>query len=453
MQCFKKTTLGLKTETVVRKYDSFELADRLEKSGVFPIELANNCDLSDGNARVGVGAYEYTLSSGKSVLYDWNLSAPKDFFRYGDRLGLLSKGNKLYFYEEVTRSYQLAHTFYGEMKTLKAQDDKGAYHVYFCGEEGVFSYDQVDGVEEISNVECSPVACAFQGRIFTAAADSIVYSAPFSTGYILESMDGGGRVVLPSDTGEVVDITATSDTVFVFCEYGIWKLTVEGSARDFRLERVGFTGSGIVKNSACAVAFSGGEKVFFFDEYGPWKLDRLGVVRICPNLTFSLKKTGQVCEHAYLNGKVVYNYRALDDSVKNVVIDAETDRAYHSFTAEGLSDIKGQAIGVVDGLVQVLKTEEALPANRLSELVAPELDFNLAGVKTLRRLKIFGEGTITLSVLSGRKTKTFTLQTENGGASVDVRLKGERFRLRFVLGEHAVMRGLETEFCKLAGVR
>ncbi len=453
MQCFEKSPLGLKTQTVIRRYDSFELADRLEKNGVFPIELVNNCDLSDGNARVGVGAAAYTLPSGKSVLYDWNLSAPKAFFYCGDKLGLLSDKNQLYFYEEVTRTYRLAYTFYGEMKVVQAQDDSGAYHVYVCGEGGLFSYDLNEGATEIADLTYQPVACVFQGRIFTAMADSIVYSAPFSKGSISESIDGGGRVVLPSDTGEVVDIAATSDAVFVFCKYGIWKLTAAGSARDFRLERVGFTGGGILKGSACAAAFSGGEKVFFFDEHGPWKLDRLGVIRICPNLTFPIRKTRQMFGHAYLNGKVVYNYRALDNTVKNLVIDAETDKAYHSFTAEGLSDLKGQAVGVVDGLLQALKTEEVLPTNRLSELVTPECDFNLSGVKTLRRLKIFGEGTITLSVLGGGKTKTFDLQTENGEASVDVRLKGEFFRLRFVLGQHAVMRGLEAELCKLAGVR
>lgn len=453
MNGFDKREIALKTQTVIEKFDTFEFASCSKKNGALPIELATNCDISDGKARVGVGALEYTLPSGKNVLYDWNLSTPKAFFYCGDKLGLLSGKNQIYLYEEVTRSYRLAYTFYGDMKVVQVQDASGKYHVCFCGGGGVFSYGLNVGAMEMSEIACQPVACAFQGRIFTAADDSIVYSAPFNPDYILESMDGGGRVVLPFETGKVVDIVATSEFVFVFCEYGIWKLVVSGSARDFRLERVGFTGNGIVKGSACAVAFSGGEKVFFFDQYGPWKLDRLGVVRICSDLTFSLKKTGQVCEHACLNGKVVYNYRDVDGSVKNVVIDAETDKAYHSFTAEGLSDIKGQAVGVVDGFVQALRTGELLPANRLSELVTPECDFNLSGVKTLRRLKVFGEGAITLSVSSGRKTKTFDLQTENGVASVDVRLKGEFFRLRFVLGAHAVLCGLEVELCKLAGVR
>lgn len=453
MRCFEKSTLGLKTETVIRKYETFEIADRLEKNGAFPIELVHNCDLSDGNARVGVGASVYTLPSGKGVLYDWNLSAPKAFFYCGDRLGLLSDENKLYFYEEATRTYNLAHTFYGKMKVVQAQDESGAYRVYFCGEEGVFSYDQVDGVEEISNISCLPVASAFQGRIFTAAADSIVYSAPFSAGDMSKSIDGGGRVVLPSDTGVVVDMAATSNALFVFCQYGIWKLTAAGSARDFRLERVGFTGGGILRGSACAVAFSGGEKVFFFDKYGPWKLDRLGTAEICRDLTFSIRSVGQQCEHAYLNGKVVYNYRALDNSVQSVVIDAETDLAYHSFTAQGLSDLNGQAVGVVDGYLYALKAESNLPTSRLSELVAKNYDFNLSGVKTLRRLKLFGEGTITLSVVGDRKTKTFELQMQDGTASVDVRLKGEFFRLRFVLGKQTVLRGLDVELCKLKATR
>ena len=453
MKRFEKTPLGIKTETVIRKYDSFQMVDALEKDGAFPIKDAYNCDITDGTARVGIGASVYTLSSGKFVLYDWSLSAPKAFFYYGEQLGFLSDENKLYFYEERTKTYRLAHTFEGEMKVVETQDDSGAYYVCFCGEAGVFSYDTYEGAKTLSDFECLPVACNFQGRIFIAAADSLLYSSPFSAGDMSECMDGNGSIVLPSDTGHIVDLAATSNTLFVFCEYGIWKLTSAGSVRDFRLEKVGFTGNGILKGSACAVAFSGGEKVFFFDKYGPWKLDRSGTVRICSDFNFLLRPTEQVCEHAYLNGKVVYNYRALDNSVMNVVIDAETDRAYRSFTAQGLTNLKGQAVGVVDGLVYALEAESALPSGRIFELIAPEYDFHLSGVKTLRRLKLFGEGTITLSVSNGRKTKKFTLKPENGVANVDVRLKGEFFLLRFIFAEKSILRGLDAELCRLVGTR
>ena len=453
MTCFQKSMLGIKNQTSIQKYDTFEIADRLGKSGVFPVGLVNNCDLSDGNARVGVGVSDYKLESGEVVGYDWDLPAPKAFFYYGDKLWLLSEDNKLYSYDENSLTYELKYTFYREMKVVQVQDELGEYRVYFCGDRGVFILDENWNITQILEDSCIPTACAFQGRIFTATATSLLYSAPFSVGDFTESIDGGGEVVLPSDTGNIVDIAATSNAIFVFCQYGIWKLTAAGSARDFCLERIGFTGSGVLKGSACSVAFSGGEKVFFFDEYGPWKLDRSGVTKICRNLTFSFRKTEQACEHAYVNGKVVYNYRALDNSVKSVVIDAETDQAYHSFTAEGLSNINGQAIGVVSGHVCVLKTESDLPTNALSELVAKPCDFNISGVKTLRRLKLFGEGTITLSVSNGQKTKTFVLQTENGMASVDVRLKGEFFRLRFVLGNHAILRGLNAELCKFKATR
>ena len=297
------------------------------------------------------------------------------------------------------------------------------------------------------------MGAVFQGRIFTATSHSIVYSEPFSKGDFSESMDGGGKIVLPADTGEVVDMVATSNAVYVFCVYGIWKLSAAGSARDFCLERVSFTGRKILKGSACAVGFSGGENVFFFDEYGPWKVERTGTMEICRDLTFPIRTDKQACEHACLNGKVVYNYLALDNSVKNVVINAETDRAYHSFTCEGLSDLKGQGVGVVDSFLYAIVDGETLPTHRLSEFSTPPCDFQLSGVKTLGRLNVFGEGKVTISVSSERGTKTFELQTKNGVASVDVRLKGKFFCLRFVLGAHAVLRGLDVELYALKGLR
>lgn len=453
MKGIEKSPLRFQTEKIVRKYQSFELADRLEKNGVLPIQSINNCDVTDGNARVGIGAAIYAMPSGKGVFYDWNLSAPKAFFFCGDRLAMLSDENKFYFYDENTRTYRLEYVFNSEMTFVEVQDDSGVYHPYFCGKAGVFSYNESGEMKKVLALACLPVACSFQGRIFTAFADSIVYSAPFSTGDFSENIDGGGKVVLPFDTGEVVDMAATSNALFVFCKRGIWKLTAAGSARDFRLEKVGFTGNNILSGSACSVAFSGGEKVFFFDECGPWKLDGLGTKKICRNMTFSLKKTGRVCEHAYLNGKIVYALRSPGNFVQNFVIDLETEKAYPSFTAEGLSTLKGQAVGVVDGLVYALIEGEILPPHRISELVAQACDFGVLGEKTLRRLRLVGEGQFTLSISNGSKTKTFTLQTKDGEASLDVRLKGKFFRLRFVLGDRAVLRGLDVGLCKLKGLR
>lgn len=453
MKGVEKSPLCFQTEKILRKYERFELADRLETNGVFPVQSISNCDLTDGNARVGIGAAIYAMPSGKGVFYDWDLSAPKAFFFCGERLAMLSDKNKFYFYDESTRTYGLEHTFSGEMTFVQVQDALGVYHLYFCGEAGVFSYNESNGVKKVLSLACLPVACSFQGRIFTAAADSIVYSAPFSTGDFSESIDGGGKVVLPSDTGEVVDMAATSNALFVFCRRGVWKLSAAGSARDFRLEKMVFTGKNILNGSACAVAYSGGEKVLFFDEYGLWKIQGSGVSQIPLALTFPLKKSGRVCEHAYLNGKVVYSLRGSDNFVRNLVIDLETEKAYPSFTAEGLSTLNGQAVGVVDGLVYAFKREEALPTHRISELVAQPCDFGVFGEKTLRRLRLVGEGNFTLTISNGSKTKTFTVQTKDGEASLDARLKGEFFCLRFVFGERAILRGLDVELCKFKGMQ
>ena len=448
-----KKPLAFKTEKVVRRYDTFEMADRLTKTKTFPIELADNADIGDGNARMGVGVIVHELFDGKGVYYDWDLGAPKSFFYCGQELGLLTYQNKFYFFERSDKTYRLEHTFNGEMKFLEAQDKEGVFHPYFIGVDGIFSYDQTSGMKKIFELACLPVATVFQGRIFAAIDHSIVYCEPFSKAVFTESIDGGGKVVLPSDTGEVVDMVATSNAVYVFCAYGIWKLSAAGSARDFCLERVGFTGRKILKGSACAVGFSGGEKVLFFDEYGPWKLEHSGTMEICRNLTYPIRTDKKGCEHACLNGKVIYNYGALDGSVRNVVIDVETDQAYHSFTCEGLSDLKGQGVGVVDSFLYALVDGETLPIHKLSEIASPPCDFYLSGVKTLRQLKIFGEGQVTVSVSSEYGTRTFALQTQNGVASVDVRLKGELFCLRFVIGDHAVLRGLDVELCTLKGLR
>lgn len=451
MTCFEKSVLRLKTKSLQRKYDTFALAERQGENGVFSLDLANNCELSKDGARVGVGVSAFTLASG-NVSYDWNLSAPKSFFYHGEKFGFLSDENKVYFYDESTRKFLLAHTFDGEMTAVEAQDRNGEYHLCFVGEAGVYFYEGETEMVLLSQNSFLPLACVFQGRIFTASANAIAFSAPFQAGDFAQSIDDGGNIVFPANTGEVVSVAATSTAVFFFCQYGIWKLTAAGSARDFRLESVGFTGGEILRGSACAVASSKGEKIFFFTESGVFRLDDSGVESICRNLALPLKREGQVCEHAPLDGQVFYSYRALDQSVRGVVIDVETEKAYHAFTAEGVCKLRGDAVAVVDGLVYVIKKGAPLPTWRIAELIAEKTDFQLSGRKTLKSLRVLGEGQITLSLRCGRKTKTFTLQPQNGEIKVDVKMKGEYFRVRFVLTENARLRGLEAELCALVGV-
>lgn len=453
MTCFEKSPLRLKTQTLRRKYDAFTVSKTPKQNGAFDFDLVNNCDVTGGSARVGVGVESLTLANGRGVIYDWSLSSPQTFLYCGDHFAVLSEENKLYFYDLTTRKFLLHYDFGGKMKCVEAQDATGAYDLYFCGEAGLFIYDKTNGVTRVSALACLPVGCVFQGRIFTASNDAIVYGAPFSKGDFEESIDDGGKIVLPSETGEVVDMAATSEAVYVFCSYGIWKLTISGSARDFSLEKVGFTGVKILKGSACPVACSKGEKVFFFTQYGIQSLDKSGVKSICQNLTFPIKRTGQVCEHAYLDGKVVYNYRAKDNSVRNVVIDVETEQGYHSFTAEGLSDIRGQAVGVVDSIVYMIESGRGLPIHRPAEMIAENCDFGVSGLKTLRKLRVFGEGQITLDVSVGGRSKTFDLSLENGVAEADVKLRGEHFRLCFTLSDHTRLRVLETEICALSGLK
>ena len=452
MICVEKEPFRFKTQTVWKKYAAFQLAQTPEKNDVLYLDASQNCDLSDGCARVGVGVESLSLANGRGVIYDWDLSAPTAFFYCGEKFAFLSDENKLYLYDESIREFQLLYAFNGEMKAIEAQDKNGVFHLYFCGKDGVFSYDVKNGVVRVLESACVPVACACQGRIFTASTNAIVYSAPFSTADFEESIDGAGKIVLPAETGEILDLVASGDAVFAFCQYGIWKLTVSGSARDFRLEQTAFSCKDVIKGSACVGNGVSGEKVFFFTQHGVYKLDKTGVERVCKNLTFDMKRVGQVCEHAYLDGKVIYNYRAKDNSVRNVVIDVESEEGYHAFTAEGLSNVRGQAVALIDSIVYVIEPDRSLPTHRLAELVVEHCDFSLSGVKTLKRLRVYGEGKITLTLSNGRKTKTFDLQTVNGVADIEVRMRGEVFRLRFVLGNKARLNGLHAEVCRLIGV-
>ncbi|MBQ7368420.1 MAG: hypothetical protein IJW60_01760 [Clostridia bacterium] len=448
MLSYPKRAIFLKTQAVEKDYSAFALLEKYDEADTFVFDEAENCDLASG-IRMGVGVEIYQLESGYPVLYDWGLGDPKQFLYAGDTFAFLSFDGNLYFYNEKTRTFTLAYSFDGETAAVEAQDEEGEYHLYFCGASGVYRYNN-GGFVRVLESACAPVACAFAGRIFTASADELVYSAPFATGEFTESLDGGGRVVLPAQTGEIVALTATAQALFVFCRFGIWKLTAAGSAREFRLERVAYSGKEIYKNSACACAAPSGEKVYFFSEDGLWRLDKSGVKRIVCHLQEEVKRSGQVFEHACFGGRVFYAYKARDNGIYGLVIDGETDEWYHSFTIEGVSCLRGKIVGVIDGVAYELKAQAALPTHRLAQVVAENVGFGLDGKKTLDSLRLCGEGTVTLFVGNGKREKSYTLALRSDGVLAKIGLCGEKFRVAIQLAYGARVWKIGARLKKLA---
>ncbi len=448
---YRKQAVFLRAQTVEKTYSAFAASEKYGEADTFVFDEAENCDLSNG-IRMGVGAGIYQSDSGNIVLYDWGLGDPKQFVYAGERLGFLTFDGRFYFYDEEARSFTLAYAFGGETTAVEAQDETGKYHLYFCGAAGVHRYENGAFTRVLENA-CAPVACAFAGRIFTAIADGLVYSAPFTTGEFAESLDGGGRVVLPAETGEIVALSATAQALFVFCRFGIWKLTAAGSAREFRLERVLYSGKEIYKNSACACATPNGEKVYFFSDDGVWRLDKSGVKRVARNLKNFVKQTGQVFEHACFDGRVFYAYKCRDNAVRGLVIDGATDEWYQTFTIEGVSCLRGKIVGVIDGLAYELKEQAALPTHRLAQVVAENVGFGVDGKKTLANLRLFGTGTVTLFVGNGKKEKSYTLVLCESGTLVKIGLCGEKFRVAIQLTLGARVWTIGASLKKLAKAR
>ncbi|MDE5602165.1 MAG: hypothetical protein K2J16_06680 [Clostridia bacterium] len=110
------------------------------------------------------------------------------------------------------------------------------------------------------------------------------------------SADEGGYINFSDECGEVLRVVSFLNYLYIFREYGIFRLTAYGDQNEFLLKKV-FTDTGrIVKNSIEVC----GDKIIFYAEDGLFAFDGYEVVRIAKELV-PINKT-YLMSGAYLDG-------------------------------------------------------------------------------------------------------------------------------------------------------
>lgn len=427
------------------------------KAGTLTAETSANCAVVNGTLQTGVGIEAYTLADWTEFLIPSNLPAVDSFFllpkreadgSYTEKFGYISKRGLLFLYDESTDALTQRFDFGCKMKAVVAVDSAEETRLILSGEGGVYAFTEAEGATLVASAKALPAACAVKGRAFCALEPfTLAYSAPYAPTDFSESINGGGSICLPSNAGKIRELLAFDGCVYVLYEYGISRVRVAGAARDFAVETVGYNGGRICGGAqVCSV---GGDKLFFLAEDGLYAFDGSKVYRVCENLQIRPARDTLASGSAAFEGKYFVCFTDEAGAEKGVLVDAERETGYYTFATEGLSVCRGRAYCRERNMLQFVREGSALPLGEAYTFTSGALDFGESGVKTLRTLRVLGEGEVQIEVQSGKTARKKTLVCEDGEARMDLKMRGKSFVLRFTLSQGARLLGVEAEVSRL----
>lgn len=459
---YKRSVKRYRTFAIGKANDTADESAR-EGAGVLMGAYVANCDCTGGVLRAAAGLTNFTLADGDTVAVSTNMVQIKEFLllpvknsdgEWEKRLYCTTKAGYFYKYLEDDSKFFLSRLFDAEVKTVVALDTDATPYLVFCGGTGIYTYNESQGMKQVFSEACAPVACVADGRVFTAQKpQTLVYSAPFEPSNFTSDMHGGGRVVLPKNSGEIVGLAAINGYVYVFFEYGLARLRVAGSARDFEVETIGYGGGRIFRDSIGVYGDKSGERAFFLAADGLYALREKGVERVCENLTITPRRTAQVCNQAVADGRYYLRFIDKSGTYCGVAVDIASEEGHYIYAKEGLSVIDGVAVCRSNDKVMCYRLGEKLPSGITAEFEVVGATFGVGGMKTLEKMRLLGEGAFVVTVETDKRSKTYYLVGSTARTAWDVRMRGKWFKFHFQMsGVGSALYGMEVEFSVLTGV-
>lgn len=184
-------------------------------------------------------------------------------------------------------------------------DDNGKpVYLMVCPEVGFMCVHDGDGFIQITSTdEVVTAICKHADRVFAVMSgdeSSVLYSDAFDIYNWDISLDAGGYITFDRDLGRIRRLVSFADYLFVFCDYGIYRVNARGDQLSFSVKRL-FTSSSRIYPETIVEA---GERVIFCAADGIYSFNGYDVNRICTRLNdyFSVQADGMCaayCKHKY----------------------------------------------------------------------------------------------------------------------------------------------------------
>lgn len=408
MTGFSKSTIGAKQQKKIVRFDAFSTIKN-DKKGTLTARDNNNCDCSDGRLKNGVGIRSVAMNFWEAdyvILFE-----PCD----GDKeiVGMI-RNNEYYQYNDSVFApvgFEYRQKFSGKMKPFRVFTEDKTAKLLAVGEQGIYEHDKAKRLF-VATEMTTPIrqAIFWQNRLFCAVDGcEIIYSAPGKPTDFTKSVEEGGSILFPCERGEIVGLEAMQGDLYIFYEYGIAKLKMAGSPREFIWEYIGYHGGKIVSSSVSSY----GDGILFLATDGVYRFNGRSAERIQTGLTLSPKDNGN-CVCAVAEGRYYAKYYDNNLATKTIAVECESGKGFFFFIPQKMCFWQGQIFVYHNNSSGVLSRGEIPPTGSSPQFISEATDFSLKGFKRIKRVTLYGDAHCE-----------FVLSSEVGRESFDVRFMGE----------------------------
>ena len=445
----KKKTLSKKEKNRQVTFE-FVLAEKDGGSGsnALSVSLGQNCVLNEGSIGMGVGAETYVLH-GNAVPRPTGKTARKFLMvdtaetldeEAKEQLHCIATDGVLYSYEEASLTFEHQIPVSVEANMVCVADENGEKRTILSGEG--YYWTRVDGSWMEYTLEGAKTAiCVCKNRVFIALHKAtLAYSDPALPWSFDSTVEGGGRIRLPYEFGEIVALLTFENRVYAFHQYGVTRVDVEGAAEDFKAQPLDYVGGEIYGKSVgiCDNA------VFFLAADGVYCFDGSKFELVETEIEILPSDTVKDCSYGVYKQKYFVQYTDINGKIRCVAA-ANTKDAYFTEERQALSQCGGKALFCLGGYVQTFKDKGGTYAVK-GTFSTQKTDFGVRGKKTLRGLRVTGRGMVVMSIKGDGFERTETLDLKDGVVCVDLRRLGESFSFDFTLQGDACVRSVTVDF-------
>ncbi len=324
--------------------------------------------------------------------------------------------------------------------------------------EGMKIYDG-ETVTAVSGCPSVTSMCVHSERLFVTSGGvdgALWFSDDFDPTNWNVSLTEAGFIDMSDDRGEMLCAVAFGGHVYVFRSYGVSRVTAYGDQTEFSVSHLLVSCGKICKNTIIVC----GDCILFFASDGLYRFDGYSAVRISePWFDFADVNYDWV-KGVYFNGYAYYLLKFnIDVGFQTGIFSISPDGSDYTFshvasitdiaTVNGENLYKLFAIEKLKlGIFEIASGAGWDGDNIHMEWWSKETDFGIkAKVKWLSKIKLYANAPIRVTVVEDGHEHVFDMTPNKGVCQADMKIKGERFRLKiYAFGLNVEISAPQLEF-------
>lgn len=411
-----------------------------------------NCEIDDGNVYPAYalkkatipGTSSFPLITGQTFT---RVALPADIVD-GIKMEnpiVVCADHSVYRYNANTLSYdpisEIALTCTPSVDTFFTAN-KQEYALLFGGQAAAL---RAGGTVKILAESCyKNFGCAAFERVFFASdKKTVAYSGVLTMDDFTESADEGGCISFPVASG-IRGICALKKHVYVFFAREIYRIAALGAARDFTAEKVPYAGGEIAEGSP----INCGNRICFLTNEGVYDFDGSEAKNVTKDRGEFVFSDLSVWYCAGAAGRYLCEFGASASSTQSILYNTENGAVSRIILPLKTACAYGSEIFIYSGGEKKFAFDRSVETTRsygVSRLNEPLLH---KGLKTLRRVKIYGKGAVRLafSVAGSYTSTTYALTLSENGTELDFNATAESFSFTLFLGKNAFVSRVDAEY-------